>query len=461
MRTRACVASVLAFCLAIHIGVAFADAQAPDAERRARELVTMMAARNFAGVVTAFDARMRLALPAEKVQAGWDAVIQTAGEFVRQISVRSEVKGDLQAAIVTCEFVRNNVDVQTVFGAGGEVVGLSIRPAAAAQAYAPPSYAVPDRYAEEAVTAGAEGWPLPAMLTLPVGNDAVPAIVLVHGSGEQDLDASFGPNKVFRDLALGLASRGVAVLRYEKRSKEHRDRLSAVDGVTVKDEVIDDALAGVVLLRNHPRIDSARIFVLGMSLGGMLTPRLAAADPAIAGLIVMAGAVRPLERSIVEQTRYLLMADGQFSDDERVQLVFAEQLAARVRELTPADADKRESIGGAPASYWLDLRGYDPPTTAARLTQPFLILQGERDYQVTMADFGRWKAALDSRANVAFHSYPSLNHMFMAGAGPSLPSEYLIPGHVDAAVVSDIADWVASTPRAVGAPAALDSGRKP
>jgi hypothetical protein len=71
-----------------------------------------------------------------------------------------------------------------------------------------------------------------------------------------------------------------------------------------------------------------------------------------------------------------------------------------------------------------------------------LILQGERDYQVTMAEFAKWKAALGSRSDVTFHSYPALNHLFIAGTGPSLPAEYLVPGHVAEDVIRDIATWI-------------------
>lgn len=311
----------------------------------------------------------------------------------------------------------------------------------------PPAYAHSDAYTEQDVTAGAAGWPLPGILTMPAGDGPFPAVVLVHGSGPQDRDASIGPNKPFRDLALGLASSGVAVLRYEKRSREHAKRLNEDVRLAVREEVIDDVLAGAALLRRSPRIDPARVFVLGHGLGGMLAPRIVDADPMLAGAVVLAGAVRPLERSLVEQTRYLLVADGQLTDDEREQLMEAERLAAAVRALTPADAGRKESIGGVPASYWLDLRGYDPPALASRLASPFLVLQGERDYQVTMADFARWRAALESRANVTFASYPSLNHMFMAGTGPSLPTEYLEPGHVDAQVIADIARWITTTSR--------------
>jgi pimeloyl-ACP methyl ester carboxylesterase len=133
-------------------------------------------------------------------------------------------------------------------------------------------------------------------LSLPSGAGPLPAIVLVHGSGQHDRDETIGPNKPFRDLAWGLASRGIAVLRYEKRTRQHQQRVAQLEnGFTVKEEAIDDAGAAVALLRNRTGIRANRIYVLGHSLGAMLAPRIAAADPAVAGLVLMAGPVRSLE----------------------------------------------------------------------------------------------------------------------------------------------------------------------
>ena len=92
--------------------------------------------------------------------------------------------------------------------------------------------------------------------------------------------------------------------------------------------------------------------------------------------------------------------------------------------LRPEDVSNPERILGATASYWLDLRGYDPPAAAAQVKQPMLVLQGERDYQVTMKEFSRWKSALVDRTDVVFHSYATLNHLFVAGTGKSVPAEY-------------------------------------
>ena len=97
---------------------------------------------------------------------------------------------------------------------------------------------------------------------------------------------------------------------------------------------------------------------------------------------------------------------------------------------------------GAPAAYWLDLRGYDPAKEAKTVRTPILVLHGERDYQVTMEDFGRWKDALAGRDDVKLISYPQLNHLFIEGQGKSTPQEYSAPGNVAAVVIEDVAKWI-------------------
>jgi fermentation-respiration switch protein FrsA (DUF1100 family) len=136
------------------------------------------------------------------------------------------------------------------------------------------------------------------------------------------------------------------------------------------------------------------------------------------------------------------MAGGTVTPAGQAQIDEAQKLVEAVRALTPEAARSGKTIFGAPASYWLDLRGYDPPAAARNVKQPMLVLQGERDYQVTVDEFARWKSALAVKSNVTFHSYPALNHLFIAGTGKSLPAEYETAGHVDEAVVRDIAEWI-------------------
>jgi dienelactone hydrolase len=371
---------------------------------------------------------------------------------------------------VTCAFEHATLDVRVAFDADGRIAGLNMRPVAATVSAAPytlPPYANAASFSESDITVGSGQWKLPGTLTLPKGDGPFPAVVLIQGSGPNDRDETLGPNKPFADLAAGLASSGIATIRFDKRTKVYGPQMAAEGDITVKDEVIDDAVAAVHLAATNPHIDAKRIFVLGHSLGGMLIPRIAAADPSVAGLIVLAGAARPLEDAIVEQTEYLANADGTVTPAEQQTIDQMKQVRDQVRALTPADAASHKTIFNAPASYWLDLRSYDPPTAAKAVKQKMLILQGERDYQVTMAEFGRWKAALGSKSNVTFKSYPTLNHLMMAGTGKSLPAEYDTPGHVDPQVILDIGEWIQlrggllkSGPRRVPAPTDGNRGRE-
>ena len=307
--------------------------------------------------------------------------------------------------------------------------------------YKPPAYAVPSSFNEQEVTVGKDSeWPLPATLTMPVGKGAFPAVVLVHGSGANDRDETLAANKPFRDLAWGLASQGVAVLRYEKRTKQYGAKiLAAPPNFTVKDETVDDALAAVALLRRTEGVDPKKIFVLGHSLGGALVPRIGAADSRIAGFVILAGATRPLEEEIVRQYEYLFALDGTVDDAERAQIDEIKRQSARVKALKAGDASGVILIG-APPSYWLDLRGYNPPAAARALKRPVLVLQGERDYNVTMDDFRNWHALTGKE--VEFKSYPKLDHLFLEGEGAASDADYAQPRNVPKYVVDDIAAWV-------------------
>ena len=97
---------------------------------------------------------------------------------------------------------------------------------------------------------------------------------------------------------------------------------------------------------------------------------------------------------------------------------------------------------GVPASYWVWMREYDVAATAGKLSRPVLVLQGERDYQVTMADLAGWKKALAGHKDAKFVAYPRLNHLFADGKGKAKPEEYMKAGHVAREVVDEIGAWV-------------------
>src|SRR5207248_10076741 len=185
--------------------------------------------------------------------------------------------------------------------------------------------------------------------------------------------------------------------------------LKVRDAVTIKEEVVDDALAAVALLRKTPKVDPKRVFVVGHSLGAVAAPRVAEREPAVAGVVLLAGNQRPLEDVMLEQISYILSLEKELTPSKKKALEEISQQVARVRTLKPgADVPAKELPLGVPAAYWLALKAYDQAGTAARLKQPVLVLQGERDYQVGMADFAGWKKALAAKKNARLKSYPDI-----------------------------------------------------
>lgn len=396
----------------------------------------------------AFDAVLRKALPAEKLQQTWQAVQSQCGTFRSLGQARTTTEGAYTVVLIPCTFEKAILDLKLVFNQDDSIGGLWFlphTPEAQAQ-YTAPAYVKPEAFTEQEVTVGSGEWRLPGTLALPTGPGPFPALVLVHGSGPNDRDETLAVNKPFRDLAQGLASRGIAVLRYDKRTKIYGAKIAAANApFTVKEEVLDDALAAVELLRQAAKIDPQRIFVLGHSLGGMLIPRIGLADQKLAGLIVMAGPTRPLEDLMLEQMQYLAALSGTPTAEAQQQLDEVRRQIATVKspELTASTAAALAL--GAPGSYWLDLRGYHPAEVALALSQPLLILQGGRDYQVTRDDYDGWVQALSGRHSVSCKFYPDLNHLFMEGTGKSTPDEYNRRGPVAQIVIDDVADWIKSS----------------
>ena len=413
----------------------------------AEALVEQMASGHFEDAVASFDETMTKALPSTALASTWQQIEAQAGAFVSVLGTRTGKEQGYDVVYVSAEFEQTPLDIKVVFDDAGSVAGLFFQPVqsgdAGGQSNATPPYADPEQFTEQPVTVG-EGtdWPLPGTLTLPAGDGPFPAVILVHGSGPNDRNETIGPNQPFRDIAWGLAAHGIATLRYDKRTLVYGEAMADDPTLTVQEEVIDDVLAAIKLLQQTDAVDPQQIFVLGHSLGGTLIPRIGAQTDDVAGLIVMAGADRPIDELMLEQMRYIFGLDGEISDAEQAQLDDISKVVDRIESADFSPDTPASELLGAPGSYWLDLRDYVPSQTAATLTQPMLILQGERDYQVTMVDFERWRAALEGRSNVTFKSYPDLNHLFIAGEGPITPAEYQKPGFVAEEVIRDIADWI-------------------
>ena len=431
---------------------ATAAPSATDRVPAATQFVADLHAGKFDAAESIFDSTMKTQMPADKLRDTWATLELQAGAFQQVLSTRTARVQEYDVVFVTAAFEKQPIDIRVVFNDQGQVSGLFFAPAATgsptvpAPAGTPGAYTNPDSFTDTAIEVHSGDWVLPGTLSMPKGAGPFPGVVLIAGSGPEDQDETIGPNKPFRDLAGGLASAGIAVLRYDKRTHADPQRAALIPNITVKEEVTDDALTALALLRQTPGVDAKRVFLLGHSLGGMLAPRIAQADPQVAGVIILAGLTQPLEDTILDQYTYIASLGGPNGHAAQQQLDQIQQQVARAKDpaLTP-DTPASELPLGISASYLLDLRANMPTAIAKTLPQPMLILRGGTDYQVTAKDTQGWQDALRGRDDVTFKTYPGLYHLFMpsqAAAGTGTPADYEVAGHVAPEVVGDVAAWI-------------------
>ncbi|MFO0554689.1 MAG: alpha/beta fold hydrolase [Polyangiaceae bacterium] len=411
----------------------------------AKAIVEDIGKGNYDGALARCAPSLRDALKSDKLHDAWTKSTGDKGAYEGIDTVSRQPKRGMLVARVRVRLTKGSMDVTLAVSEHGSQPDTLFF-GKAQDPWTPASYSDPSKFDAVEVIVGDMETGLPGTLLVPKGDGPFPAAILVHGSGPSDRDESIGPSKPFRDLAEGLASRGVAVLRYEKRTLGHVPDLSINPlNLTVKEEYYDDVKAAVATLSATPKIDAKRLVIVGHSMGAWLTPEFLTQNPSVAAGALLSGNARPMLDLLEPQFTYLAKADDKkVSEAEQASIdKIREQVKnAKAPDLKP-DAAASTMPLGLPAVYWLAVRDYDAVKVAKTIAQPLFIAQGERDYQVTAADdFALWKKALKGRKDTTLKLYPKLNHPLIAGDGPSSPADYEVFGHVDGAVVGDLASFI-------------------
>jgi dienelactone hydrolase len=421
--------------VSLFIWVGTLHATDEDSVARATEIWNDLATEQFASVLEKSTDQVKQGLSGGKIEQMWAGLRFQLGEFESIEKASSTSKGGFDSVSLTCRFSRGNLVIRLVLDADSKLAGLWVDKLEQVERE---KVEKPDTVQEQKTEVVCGEFRLPGTLSLPMKKGPFPAVVLVHGSGSHDQDETVGPNRPFRDLAWGLAKRGIAVLRYEKRTHRYGTNKDAMSP-TIDWEVVDDALAAVALARSRDEIEPKQVFVVGHSLGAMAAPRIASRDGELAGVILIAGSPRSVLDLIDEQVRYIAAVDGVVTDEEKTEIAKIQASTQNVRE---GDFEDGESVLGAPSRYWLGLHGLDPAKTLASLDLPALIVHGGRDYQVPRSDAEIWKAKLTEMPNAEVRVFESLNHLMIAGKGPSTPAEYQEEGHVDEVLIDTLAQWI-------------------
>jgi dienelactone hydrolase len=294
---------------------------------------------------------------------------------------------------------------------------------------------------ERVVTLGSGEWAVTGIITLPAGEGPFPGAVLMHGSGPGTRDLDVGPNKVFREVAWGLAARGVAVLRYDKRATAHRDRYRALGReATMDEEFTDDGIAAVRQMQATSGVDPRRVYVIGHSQSTAVAPHIARQTRA-AGVVLLAAGSRTAAQMIREQVQYAASLTARDTAEQRR----TREMLAHVARMEDAATPDTAVIMGRPMSYWRAM----PPGKAMDDAQALLdagrrvmVVHGGRDYLVTDVDFEVWRQRFESRAGTLLRRYPDLNHMMQLGEGRMTPAEYNQRRQLSRQLLQDVAEWI-------------------
>ncbi|MDD4710132.1 MAG: alpha/beta fold hydrolase [Eubacteriales bacterium] len=403
------------------------------------------------------DEENALSMMTEELAAGLKAQIGTMwaqlemqlGAFEKEGDRRAFSEDKYAVVEIALNFKGLSVIYRSIFDENSKVAGLYFTPGVIEKEES----ALPSGIIEHTVTVGASAqYPLEGTLTLPE-KEIIAGIVLVQGSGPSDRDETFLANYPFRDLAQGLAHRGIATLRYDKRTFTHGQQMaSSPDFVTltVDEETADDAAASADLLKALPEMAGKKIFLLGHSLGGMLASYIGTKTDSLSGYILMAGSPRKLWELIADQNALVAAELSEADADAAAQMVAQELVKAK--NLTALSDDEtlkpENAVFGMDAWYLRHLERIDAAALHLGDGKPLLVLQGENDRQVMKEDFILWQQKLAEHPDAQFILYPELNHLFGDYDGETPPYlqmmgvEYSQRTPVADIVIADIAAWV-------------------
>lgn len=323
---------------------------------------------------------------------------------------------------------------------------------------------------------------LAGVLSLPDAAGPHPAVILISGSGSQDRHGetpAIPGYRPFEWIAEGLASEGVAVLRYDDRGVGGSDG-SAHTATSA--ETARDVAAAVAFLRTHPGIDPSRIGLVGHSEGGLVAAMVAAEDPGVAFVVSLAGPAADGLQALEAQMRRSLEAadtppeeiEAAVEEQQAIYRLALEQdwealddrlLEAYRRRLAELPAEEQASLGDidtvarqrAEASG-SNLRSpilqfflrHDPAEDWRRVQVPVLALFGGLDIQ-SDADLNRteleaaWNQA--GNAPLTVHVFAQANHLFQEAVTGAIAEYNDLPRAFVPGFLPVLIEWIVEQAR--------------
>ena len=258
-----------------------------------------------------FDTVMANKFSVSMLETMWQSLPRYMGEYKGYSTITSEKKDSLEVIFVRCEFEKTKMDLQMAYSKSKKIVGMYFTPPKNKAAYVYPEYSLSHKFYETKIAVKTGTYTLPGALCVPNNIKNPPVVILLAGSGPNDKDETIGANKALKDLAVGLSSNGIATYRYDKRTLVYRKEISQkMDDFDLNQEVVEDAISAVKMLKKNPDFKESKIYIIGHSLGAMCAPLIASKCKAVSGIVLLAGNARPLEDLLLEQYNYIFGLDS-------------------------------------------------------------------------------------------------------------------------------------------------------
>lgn len=305
-----------------------------------------------------------------------------------------------------------------------------------------------------------EGFSLAGTVTRPDGEGPFPAVVLISGSGSQNRDEELFGHRPFLVLADTLTRAGLVVLRYDDRGFAESEG-DATAATTF--ELANDAESAVTYLKTLPFVERSSIGLIGHSEGAIIAPIVAQRNPDIAFIVMMAGSGYDGITTLEDQTAAIMRAQG--ADEAAITQMVALNSAVyhTIIDESLSIEERKESVHrtlatlGMPESsieaqmealfspWYVRFLSLDPSKHLRAVTVPVMVLNGEKDTQVSAAlHVPAIETALREGGNmrVTTRVYKNLNHLFQPAITGGVEEYGSIQTTIDQQVLDDITYWI-------------------
>lgn len=315
---------------------------------------------------------------------------------------------------------------------------------------------VPEEGEKEITLDAGTGYPVKGMIKMPKG-EVKAGIVIVDGSGPNDMNMTLGQNKMMKHLSDQLAEKGFAVLRFNKRTYQYGKELAKIgmqNKTLIKDEFIDDAAEGLKTLAKEQGIPTDKLFILGHSQSGSYLPVINETAGNLAkGYIILSGTPTNIAELSKKQLEKVIEEGSENADEEQVKMMKQniktnDELLKKIETMSDEELNKPENYPfGIPGVYVKDLLRYDPIKLYNDSKLPVFIRNAEFDKQVPVSEIELWKKGLDKNENDSIEEVKGANHMMQPSDGKTklanlITDEYQKDAPIVSSVIDDIAAWI-------------------